>query len=193
MGARNQNTPLRVNLFSPGPIRTRMRAIVYRRRPDDARYAGAGGGIYCRCAIPCGRTPAALRLSVQVRDELSRAFNVEEPGVKDAAAERRAIKSPIALTILPCAIHFSQGGTIEAAYPGRRIMKPKILFIIAAAGLAFATRSAADVSGTWLRESGVSQSSSRHAAEAHCAERSPGSSRVMKNEEQKSDSASSST
>ena len=40
------STPIRVNLFSPGPIRTRMRATVSPGRPDDARYAGAGRGIH---------------------------------------------------------------------------------------------------------------------------------------------------
>jgi len=37
------STPIRVSLFSPGRIRTRMRATVFsRRRPDDAGHARAG-------------------------------------------------------------------------------------------------------------------------------------------------------
>ena len=41
------DTNLRVNLFSPGPIRTRMRASgVSRRRSDDARHAGTGRGVH---------------------------------------------------------------------------------------------------------------------------------------------------
>ena len=67
------STPLRVNLFNPGPIRTRMRATrLPWRRPDDARYAGAGGRIH-RADVPAvvERDRQVLRLSDPQASELS--------------------------------------------------------------------------------------------------------------------------
>ena len=69
------STKLRVNLFNPGPIRTRMRATrVSRRRPDDAGYAGTGRGIHradVRAGV--GRDRQVLRLQDPHADELSSA------------------------------------------------------------------------------------------------------------------------
>ena len=58
------STPLRINLFSPGPIRTRMRAQrVSRRGSDDAGYPGTGGRIH-RADVRAGvdRDRQAVRL-----------------------------------------------------------------------------------------------------------------------------------
>src|SRR6201994_2644937 len=45
--AETASTRVRVNLFSPGPIRTRMRATVFpRRRSGDARYARTGRRVH---------------------------------------------------------------------------------------------------------------------------------------------------
>ncbi len=75
LGAGDREHPMRVNLFNPGPIRTRMRASgISRRRPDDAGYAGAGRGIH-RADVRAGveRDRQALRLQDPHADELSRA------------------------------------------------------------------------------------------------------------------------
>jgi NAD(P)-dependent dehydrogenase (short-subunit alcohol dehydrogenase family) len=60
------NTPIRVNLFSPGPIRTRMRATVMPGEdPHDARHAGAGCGIHrADVSAVMARDRKVLRLSV---------------------------------------------------------------------------------------------------------------------------------
>jgi len=52
--AETSSTPLRVNLFNPGPTRTRMRALVMPGEgPDDAPDAGRGGRKTPR-SVPAG-------------------------------------------------------------------------------------------------------------------------------------------
>ena len=69
------STPIRVNLFNPGPIRTRMRATVFPGEdPRDARHAGAGRRID-RADVRAGveRDRQVLRLPDPHADEFSRA------------------------------------------------------------------------------------------------------------------------